>query len=111
MSVSPSPVTGPVPFASSVDRRSFLGLLGMSAGLLALSSCKKDEGVEDNRPIIEMGAGETGMIRMAYAMEAFMVSFFAQAAAARLPAETALKNNLLKMGNFHQVYRDLLAVW
>ena len=96
---------------AAVNRRSFLSLLGASAGVMALASCTKDDSEEDNRPSIEIGGGQTGLLRLAYALEGLLLEFLDQAIAVRPATETLYKDQLSKMRNFHQAYADLLSNW
>ena len=92
-----------------VDRRHFLGLLGLTAGALLLPGCKKDEEDEGgSRPAIAIGSGDTGLMRFAFALESFMVLFYDQAIAARPANDTQDRPLLITMRSFHFAYQQLL---
>ncbi len=88
----------------AIGRRSFLGLLGVTAGVLLLPSCKKDD--EDAAPpAIDMGSGDEGLLRYAYSLETFMVQISGQAAAGRAQINEE-KTNFETIQQMHQTYRE-----
>lgn len=67
---------------SGVSRRNFLGYVGTTSALLALASCKKNDGGGVN-----LGSGDIGVLNYAYALEQLEAAFYTQVVATPFPTK------------------------
>lgn len=73
------PVISPAPEVKAPhNRRRFLGIAGAlaGAGLIGLSSCKKDETQQATEGGVDLGSGENGVLNYVYALKQLTNAFY-----------------------------------
>src|ERR1700761_1979821 len=89
----------------NMARRSFLRYAGVGAasvGLLAASACHKDHNVK-LASNIDVGAGDTGILNYAYALEQLEAAFYIQVIATPYSGMSASEKSLLTSIRDHEV--------
>ena len=85
-------------------RRSFLQFAGagaLAAGALTAASCKKDRSRDPNA--IDIGAGDTGILNYAYALEQLEAAFYTQVVASPYSGMSDAEKSLLTDIRDHEV--------
>jgi hypothetical protein len=88
-----------------MQRRNMFKYLGASAALIAIGvSCKKDD-MPNNTPgnAIDLGAGDTGILNYAYALEQLEAAFYTQVVATPYSGMTALEATYLADIKDHEI--------
>lgn len=100
--------------ASAHSRRQFLGIAGVlaGAGLIGLSSCKKD----DNQPAYEsgvnLGSGDAGVVNYIYALKQITTAFYQQVVASPAGVFPDKEMTLLKEISAHETaHSRFLQEW
>ncbi len=73
---------------SAHSRRQFLGIAGVlaGAGLIGLSSCKKDDNKESYDSGVGLGSGDAGVVNYLYALKQITTAFYRQVTASSTSA-------------------------
>ena len=102
--------TGDQPLRMPIQRRSFFKYAGATAGATALilAGCSKDVTVAPAAPV-NLGAGDVGVLNLAYALEQLEAAFYAVVMAATGTGLSATETTYFgEIANHEAIHRDFL---